>query len=265
MIVKGAVDVLLDRTDWIEMKGETYEITEETRRVIEEQNQKYSREGLRVLAFAYKEVSDETELTLEDEDHLIFLGLIAMMDPPREESKAAVEECKCAGIRPIMITGDHKVTAAAIAKRIGILENESEACEGAEIDKMSDEELKDFVEGISVYARVSPEHKIRIVRAWQEKGNIVSMTGDGVNDAPALKQADILLTMFMPRTILNQISRQNIQERYGEQMHVFEQPIDYSIKVAEHPAIGVSLLEYAPQNTAAISYRTVAEEVMQHG
>ena len=195
MIVKGAVDVLLDRTDWIEMKGETYEITEETRRVIEEQNQKYSREGLRVLAFAYKEVSDETELTLEDEDHLIFLGLIAMMDPPREESKAAVEECKCAGIRPIMITGDHKVTAAAIAKRIGILENESEACEGAEIDKMSDEELKDFVEGISVYARVSPEHKIRIVRAWQEKGNIVSMTGDGVNDAPALKQADIGVAM----------------------------------------------------------------------
>ena len=195
MIVKGAVDVLLNRTDWVEMKGETYEITEETRRVIEEQNQKYSREGLRVLAFAYKEVSDETELTLEDEEHLIFLGLIAMMDPPREESKAAVEECKCAGIRPIMITGDHKVTAAAIAKRIGILENESEACEGAEIDKMSDEELKDFVEGISVYARVSPEHKIRIVRAWQEKGNIVSMTGDGVNDAPALKQADIGVAM----------------------------------------------------------------------
>ena len=195
MIVKGAVDVLLNRTDWVEMKGEIHEITEETRRVIEEQNQKYSREGLRVLAFAYKEVSDETELTLEDEDHLIFLGLIAMMDPPREESKAAVEECKCAGIRPIMITGDHKVTAAAIAKRIGILENESEACEGAEIDKMSDEELKDFVEGISVYARVSPEHKIRIVRAWQEKGNIVSMTGDGVNDAPALKQADIGVAM----------------------------------------------------------------------
>ena len=195
MIVKGAVDVLLNRTDWVEMNGETHEITEETRRVIEEQNQKYSREGLRVLAFAYKEVSDETELTLEDEDHLIFLGLIAMMDPPREESKAAVEECKCAGIRPIMITGDHKVTAAAIAKRIGILENESEACEGAEIDKMSDEELKDFVEGISVYARVSPEHKIRIVRAWQEKGNIVSMTGDGVNDAPALKQADIGVAM----------------------------------------------------------------------
>ena len=195
MIVKGAVDVLLNRTDWVEMKGETHEITEETRRVIEEQNQKYSREGLRVLAFAYKEVSDETELTLEDEDHLIFLGLIAMMDPPREESQVAVAECLNAGIRPIMITGDHKVTAAAIAKRIGILKDESEACEGADIENMSDEDLKDFVEGISVYARVSPEHKIRIVRAWQEKENIVAMTGDGVNDAPALKQADIGVAM----------------------------------------------------------------------
>ena len=118
-----------------------------------------------------------------------------MMDPPREESKVAVEECMHAGIRPIMITGDHKITAAAIAKRIGILKDESEACEGAVIENMSDEELKDFVEGISVYARVSPEHKIRIVRAWQEKGNIVAMTGDGVNDAPALKQADIGVAM----------------------------------------------------------------------
>ena len=200
MIVKGAVDVLLDRTDWIEMKGETYEITEETRRVIEEQNQKYSREGLRVLAFAYKEVSDETELTLEDEDHLIFLGLIAMMDPPREESKTAVAECIKAGIRPVMITGDHKITAAAIAKRIGILHDLSEACEGADIEKMSDDQLKEFVPHISVYARVSPEHKIRIVRAWQQRGKIVAMTGDGVNDAPALKQADIGVAMGVTGT-----------------------------------------------------------------
>ncbi|MDE6956709.1 MAG: cation-translocating P-type ATPase, partial [Lachnospiraceae bacterium] len=117
------------------------------------------------------------------------------MDPPREESKTAVEECIRAGIKPIMITGDHKITAAAIAKRIGILKEESEACEGAVIETMSEEELRNFVEGISVYARVSPEHKIRIVRAWQDKGNIVSMTGDGVNDAPALKQADIGVAM----------------------------------------------------------------------
>ena len=195
MIVKGAVDVLLDRMDLIQVGEEIRELTAEDRRRIEAQNQEFSRQGLRVLAFAYKVVSDELELSLDDEYGLTFMGLIAMMDPPREESKAAVAECKSAGIRPIMITGDHKVTAAAIAKRIGILNDESEACEGAEIDKMSDEELKDFVEGISVYARVSPEHKIRIVRAWQDKGNIVAMTGDGVNDAPALKQADIGVAM----------------------------------------------------------------------
>ena len=195
MIVKGAVDVLTSRMDYIQIGSEVREMTEEDRKKIEAQNQEFSRQGLRVLAFAYKTVSDELELTLEDEYGLTFIGLIAMMDPPREESMAAVAECKKAGIRPIMITGDHKVTAAAIAKRIGILNDESEACEGAEIDKMSDEELKSFVEGISVYARVSPEHKIRIVRAWQDKGNIVAMTGDGVNDAPALKQADIGVAM----------------------------------------------------------------------
>ena len=150
---------------------------------------------MRVLAFAYKPIQKDQVLQLEDEDDLIFVGLISMMDPPREESKAAVADCIRAGIKPIMITGDHKVTAAAIAKRIGILKDESEACEGSVIDNMSDEELMDFVDGISVYARVSPEHKIRIVRAWQEKGNIVSMTGDGVNDAPALKQADIGVAM----------------------------------------------------------------------
>ena len=190
MVVKGAVDVIMGRTASIQCGDEVRAITPEDIEKIEAQNQSFSREGLRVLGFAYKAVSAEEELSLEDENNLTFLGLIAMMDPPREESMAAVAECKRAGIRPIMITGDHKVTAAAIAKRIGILEDESEACEGAVIDSMSDEELKNFVEGISVYARVSPEHKIRIVRAWQEKGNIVAMTGDGVNDAPALKQAD---------------------------------------------------------------------------
>lgn len=195
MVVKGAVDVIMGRTASIQCGDEVRAITPEDIEKIETQNQSFSREGLRVLGFAYKAVSAEEELSLEDENNLTFLGLIAMMDPPREESMAAVAECKRAGIRPIMITGDHKVTAAAIAKRIGILEDESEACEGAVIDSMSDEELKNFVEGISVYARVSPEHKIRIVRAWQEKGNIVAMTGDGVNDAPALKQADIGVAM----------------------------------------------------------------------
>ena len=195
MVVKGAVDVIMGRTASIQCGDEVRAITPEDIEKIEAQNQSFSREGLRVLGFAYKAVSAEEELSLEDENNLTFLGLIAMMDPPREESMAAVAECKRAGIRPIMITGDHKVTAAAIAKRIGVLEDESEACEGAVIDSMSDEELKNFVEGISVYARVSPEHKIRIVRAWQEKGNIVAMTGDGVNDAPALKQADIGVAM----------------------------------------------------------------------
>lgn len=201
MITKGAVDVILQRISSIQKHGKIVPVTEEDRKEIELQNQKFSENGLRVLAFAYKQM-DTTDrvLTLADEESLTFLGLIAMMDPPREESRAAVEECIRAGIRPIMITGDHKVTAAAIAKRIGILKEESEACEGAVIDKMSDEELKDFVEGISVYARVSPEHKIRIVRAWQEKGNIVSMTGDGVNDAPALKQADIGVAMGITGT-----------------------------------------------------------------
>lgn len=203
MIVKGAVDVLLDRMKWIQTKEGIREITQKDREEIEQQNQEFSKEGLRVLGFGYREIDVENqtpELTLADEQDLIFLGLISMMDPPREESKAAVEECIKAGIKPIMITGDHKVTAAAIAKRIGILKDFSEACEGSEIDGMTDEELQDFVEGISVYARVSPEHKIRIVRAWQDKGNIVSMTGDGVNDAPALKQADIGVAMGITGT-----------------------------------------------------------------
>lgn len=221
VVVKGAVDMLLDRIVYIRCGGsgnamqegsmseesrtgtrggeiespEVRKITQEDKTEIERRNLEFSQEGLRVLAFAYKELENERELTLEDEKDLTFLGLIAMMDPPREESKEAVGRCIQAGIKPVMITGDHKITAAAIAKRIGILKDESEACEGAVIETLSDEELKEFVEGISVYARVSPEHKIRIVRAWQEKGNIVAMTGDGVNDAPALKQADIGVAM----------------------------------------------------------------------
>lgn len=200
MIVKGAVDRLLELTDHIQTTEGIREITDEDKRMIRQQNRDFSMEGLRVLAFTYRQVPENHVLTLEDENHLVFLGLIAMMDPPREESKDAVAECVKAGIRPVMITGDHKITAAAIAKRIGILNDLSEACEGADIENMSDEELREFVPGISVYARVSPEHKIRIVRAWQERGMIVAMTGDGVNDAPALKQADIGVAMGVTGT-----------------------------------------------------------------
>ena len=195
MVIKGAVDVLLDRVRRIKENGKIRAITDEDRDAIEAQNRHYSENGLRVLAFAAKRLEGEKSLTVYDEDDFAFIGLIAMMDPPREESKAAVADCISAGIKPVMITGDHKVTASAIAKRIGILEDASEACEGAVIESMTDEELKAFVPGISVYARVSPEHKIRIVRAWQERGNIVAMTGDGVNDAPALRQADIGVAM----------------------------------------------------------------------
>ena len=200
IIVKGAVDNLLERTERIWTKDGVRDITAEDKDKIQRQNQEFSMEGLRVLAFTYREIPENHTLTIKDENHLVFLGLIAMMDPPREESKTAVTECIKAGIRPVMITGDHKITAAAIAKRVGILYDLSEACEGADIEKMSDEELKEFVPNISVYARVSPEHKIRIVRAWQEKGKIVAMTGDGVNDAPALKQADIGVAMGITGT-----------------------------------------------------------------
>ena len=200
MIVKGAVDRLLELSEHIQTTEGIREITDEDKRMIRQQNRDFSMEGLRVLAFTYRQVPENHVLTLEDENHLVFLGLIAMMDPPREESKDAVAECVKAGIRPVMITGDHKITAAAIAKRIGILQDLSEACEGADIEDMSDEELREFVPGISVYARVSPEHKIRIVRAWQERGMIVAMTGDGVNDAPALKQADIGVAMGVTGT-----------------------------------------------------------------
>ncbi len=200
MIVKGAVDRLLGLTEQIWTHDGIREITAADKITIQQQNQSFSMEGLRVLAFTYREIPEKHTLSTDDENHLIFLGLIAMMDPPREESKAAVAECIKAGIRPVMITGDHKITAAAIAKRIGILQDLSEACEGADIENMSDAELRDFVPKISVYARVSPEHKIRIVRAWQEKGMIVAMTGDGVNDAPALKQADIGVAMGITGT-----------------------------------------------------------------
>lgn len=200
MITKGAVDVLLPKAKFIQIDGNVSTITNVDIEKIKIQNEEFSRKGLRVLAIGYKKFESERVIKLEDEDEYIFLGLISMMDPPRDESMMAVAECKKAGIKPVMITGDHKSTASAIAKRIGILEDESEACEGTVIDKMSDEELEEYVEGISVYARVSPEHKIRIVKAWQNRGNIVAMTGDGVNDAPALKQADIGVAMGITGT-----------------------------------------------------------------
>lgn len=200
MITKGALDVLLKRT----IKMYTYEgvreLTDKDKEKIKKANEDFSRNGLRVLAFAYKELKDNKAVTVEDEEELTFVGLISMMDPPREESAKAVLECINAGIKPIMITGDHKITASAIAKQIGILQDEDGAMEGYELDKLNDEELKEKVEKVSVYARVSPEHKIRIVRAWQEKGNVVAMTGDGVNDAPALKQADIGISMGITGT-----------------------------------------------------------------
>ena len=195
LIVKGAVDVLLQRTDAIWTTNGTIPMNSDEKKRIQIQNQQYSEQGLRVLAFAYREFSDTDTLTFDHESHLTFLGLIAMMDPPRLESKDAVATCINAGIRPVMITGDHILTASAIARRIGILTPDTKACEGATLDTMTDQELQELVPEISVYARVSPEHKIRIVRAWQARGNIVAMTGDGVNDAPALKQADIGVAM----------------------------------------------------------------------
>ena len=199
MITKGAVDVLLDRVNYIESEVGVVKITSADKQRIQLANLKYSEDGLRVLAIAYKTL-DSASVGLEDENDLVFLGLIAMMDPPREESQEAVRRCIEAGIRPIMITGDHKITAAAIAKQIGILTEGTIAVEGSAIDGLDDEELKEFVEQVSVYARVSPEHKIRIVKAWQDKGNVVAMTGDGVNDAPALKQADVGVAMGITGT-----------------------------------------------------------------
>lgn len=199
IITKGAVDVLVGRSLMIETVSGAEPMTETWRNKIFDKNMAFAGEGLRVLAVGYREI-DRAQIGTEDEKDYIFLGMAAMMDPPRDESKPAVEECIAAGIKPVMITGDHKITAAAIAKRIGILKEDCEACEGMEIEHMSDKELEDFVEHISVYARVSPEHKIRIVKAWQNKGNIVAMTGDGVNDAPALKQADVGVAMGITGT-----------------------------------------------------------------
>lgn len=198
ILTKGAVDVLLDRCKQVRYEDGIRPMTDSEKDKILKQNHAFSENGYRVLAFAYKE-SDEV-LSVETEHNYIFLGLVAMVDPPRTESVQAVADAKTAGIRPVMITGDHKITAVAIAKEIGIFEEGDMAVTGAELDAMSDEVLDKEIEKISVYARVSPENKIRIVEAWQRKGRIVSMTGDGVNDAPALKKADIGVAMGITGT-----------------------------------------------------------------
>lgn len=200
LLTKGALDVLLDRTTRIRTSEGVRELTEEDREAILNQNLAFSQNGLRVLAFAYREIDEGETLSLESENDYIFIGLISMIDPPREESTAAVADAKRAGIKPIMITGDHKITATAIARQIGIFEEGDLALTGAELDAMSDSELDDKIGRISVYARVSPENKIRIVDAWQRRGNVVSMTGDGVNDAPALKKSDIGVAMGITGT-----------------------------------------------------------------
>lgn len=200
MITKGALDVLLPKVTRIKTSTGIFEITPQHRQKIEAVNRDFSMNGLRVLAIAYKEVLPLQKVDPRVERDLIFVGLVAMMDPPRKESKEAVESCIKAGIKPVMITGDHKITATAIAEQIGILQNPAEAIEGHALEGLTDQELQEKVQDYSVYARVTPAQKIRIVKAWQDKGHVVAMTGDGVNDGPALKQADIGVAMGVTGT-----------------------------------------------------------------
>ena len=190
---KGGIDEILKRCNSYEIGGQISEELESYINKIRQENEKMAQNALRVLGCAYKEIdhipTKEEMKTIEND--LIFIGMVGMIDPPREEAKLAVEKCKTAGIKTVMITGDHKITATAIAKKLGILENDDEAITGLELEQMTDEELEKNVRHYSVYARVSPEHKVRIVKAWQKNGEVVAMTGDGVNDSPALKKADI--------------------------------------------------------------------------
>lgn len=190
---KGGIDEILKRCNSYEIDGQISEELESYINKIRQENEKMAQNALRVLGCAYKEIdhipTKEEMKTIEND--LIFIGMVGMIDPPREEAKLAVEKCKTAGIKTVMITGDHKITATAIAKKLGILENDDEAITGLELEQMTDEELEKNVRHYSVYARVSPEHKVRIVKAWQKNGEVVAMTGDGVNDSPALKKADI--------------------------------------------------------------------------
>ena len=200
MFTKGALDVMLDRSTSVLGPDGPVPMNDEIKREIINMNEQLSKDGLRVLAFARRTLDSVRPLTFDDEQDYTFVGLVAMMDPPRPESVQAVADAKKGGIRTIMITGDHKVTATAIARQIGVFEDGDESLEGVELDSMTDEELDRRIPHIAVYARVSPEHKIRIVSAWQRRGNIVSMTGDGVNDAPALKRADIGVAMGITGT-----------------------------------------------------------------
>ncbi len=191
--VKGGIDELLQRAKGYIINGVFYDNLNEYRKTIDENNMEMAKNALRVLAMGYKEldhIPSKQELADLEKD-LIYVGMVGMIDPPREEAKEAVKKCKTAGIKTVMITGDHKITAIAIAKELGILKDDSEAITGAELEEMTQEQLEKNIRKYSVYARVSPEHKVRIVRAWQKHGEIVAMTGDGVNDAPALKTADI--------------------------------------------------------------------------
>ncbi|MBS1382877.1 MAG: cation-translocating P-type ATPase [Clostridiales bacterium] len=200
LFTKGAIDVLLQRSNYLLTREGPVEMTPERREAISRINMELSMEGLRVLSFGYKELPGFRPPALSDEDGFTFIGLISMIDPPRPEAIQAVSDAREGGIRTIMITGDHKVTASAIAKQLGIFREGDEAVSGVELDNMTDADLDQRLAGISVYARVSPEHKIRIVNAWQRRGSIVSMTGDGVNDAPALKKADIGVAMGITGT-----------------------------------------------------------------
>ena len=197
LLTKGAVDLLLEKCRRIVEKGKVRPLTLTDKRNIMEKNLLCSQKGLRVLAFAYRPIKQEEEGLSPGrlEQNYTFLGMAVMMDPPRPEAMAAVQDARRAGILPIMITGDHKITAMAIAEQVGIRKDNDRAVTGAELNDMREEELEQKLEDITVYARVSPEHKLRVVRAWQKRGNIVAMTGDGVNDAPALKQADIGIAM----------------------------------------------------------------------
>ena len=191
VFTKGGIDELLAKcTSYVQEDGVQKQNLNEYKYRINEVNETMAKDALRVLGFAYKELDYKPEVQDLEKD-LIFVGMYGMIDPPREEAKLAVEKCNSAGIKTVMITGDHKITATAIAKKLGILKNENEAITGQELDKLTDEELEKNIRNYSVYARVAPEHKVRIVKAWQKQGEVVAMTGDGVNDSPALKQADI--------------------------------------------------------------------------